>query len=81
MFATWSAGVARAFVVRLWYSSCSSSSSSTTSDRSLRMKRAPFISSSPPMIARRDREDDHRAAHADRVGEEAGEDARRGIRR
>ena len=32
-------------------SSFSSSSSSTTSDRSLRMKRAPFISSAPPMIA------------------------------
>ena len=35
---------------RLRCSSCSSSSSSTTSDRSLRMKRAPFISSRPPMM-------------------------------
>ena len=35
---------------RLRCSSCSSSSSSTTRERSLRMNRAPFISSSPPMM-------------------------------
>ena len=35
---------------RLRCSSCSSSSSSTTSERSWRMKRAPFMSSRPPMM-------------------------------
>ena len=62
---------------RLRCSSCSSSSSSTTSDRSLRMNRAPFISSRPPMMLVGIAEDEHGAAHADRVGEEVGEDRRR----
>ena len=66
---------ARLRSTRLRCSSCSSSSSSTTSERSWRMKRAPFISSSAADDARRDAEDEHRAAHADRVGEEVGEDA------
>ena len=37
-------------VGRLRCSSCSSSSSETTRERSWRMKRAPFMSSSPPMM-------------------------------
>jgi len=47
---TWSAGVDAPSSLRLWNSSCSSSSSSTTRERSLRMKRAPFINSRPPMM-------------------------------
>ena len=51
MLAICRSGTASLFTNRRWCSSFSSSSSSTTSDRSLRMKRAPFISNAPPMIA------------------------------
>ena len=51
MLASWRSGTAVFCTKRFSCSSFSSSSSSTTSERSLRMYRAPFISSSPPMMA------------------------------
>ena len=45
------------------------------------MKRAPFMSSRPPMMLVGHAEEEHGGAHADRVGEEAGEDAAARTRR
>ena len=75
MLASCRTGTAVLATFRFSCSSFSSSSSSTTNDKSLRMKRAPFISRRPPMIALGYTEDDHGAADPHRVGEEARDQA------
>ena len=66
-------GSRRASACWRWCSSISSRSSATTSERSLRMKRAPRMISSPPMIVDGHDDHDHRGRGSERVGEEGRE--------